>query len=54
MATAQDRTARMREHEHICDGCAQIESECLCEIDPAEVLDCGSVYHPGCSKCEDR
>lgn len=37
-----------------CDGCAQAESECLCGIDIAEVLDCMSVYHPGCRNCEQK
>ncbi len=39
------------EYVGICDGCAQSRDECLCDLDLAEVLDCASVYHPGCSKC---
>ncbi len=40
------------EYVGLCDGCAQSRDECLCDIDIAEVLDCSSVYHPGCRKCE--
>lgn len=40
------------EYEHICDGCAQLVSECLCGVDPAEAADCRSGYHPGCRNCE--
>jgi hypothetical protein len=43
-----------REYDGICDGCAQGCSECLCDIDLAEVLNCDSPYHPGCRKCEAR
>jgi hypothetical protein len=35
-----------------CDGCAQLHSECLCEVDLDEVMDCTSPFHPGCRKCE--
>lgn len=42
------------EYIGICDGCAQSRDECLCDIDIEEVLDCASVYHPGCRKCEQR
>lgn len=42
------------EYVWLCDGCAQSRDECLCDIDIAEVLDCASVYHPGCRKCEQR
>jgi len=38
----------------ICDGCAQLESECLCGLDLAEVLDCASPFHPGCRNCESK
>lgn len=41
-------------YEGLCDGCAQSLSECLCDIDLEEVLDCASVFHPGCRKCEDK
>ena len=41
----------MFEEDHICDGCAQLQSECLCGIDLAEVLDCASPFHPGCQYC---
>lgn len=41
-------------YEHTCDGCAQLESECLCGVDPEDVADCSSVYHPGCRNCEER
>lgn len=40
------------EFDGICDGCAQAESECLCDVDLDDVLDCASVFHPGCSLCE--
>ncbi len=38
--------------DFICDGCAQLASECLCDIDIEDVLDCASIYHPGCRLCE--
>ncbi len=41
-----------RESGGICDGCAQARSECLCDVDLDEVLDCNSPFHPGCRKCE--
>lgn len=41
-----------REYDGICDGCAQAESECLCDVDLADVLDCNHPSHPGCRKCE--
>jgi|SRR6267143_1099030 len=42
----------MNDNEYICDGCAQGISECFCDIDLAEVLDCNSPFHPGCRNCE--
>jgi hypothetical protein len=41
-------------YEGICDGCAQSESECLCDVNLDDVLDCASPFHPGCRKCEAR
>lgn len=43
-----------KEYVGICDGCAQWRSECLCDVDLNEVLDCNSPFHPGCRECEQR
>lgn len=37
-----------------CDGCAQLESECLCDVALDQVSDCNSPYHPGCRNCESK
>jgi hypothetical protein len=42
------------EYEGICDGCAQSVSECLCDVNLDDVLDCNHPFHPGCRKCEQR
>jgi len=36
----------------MCDGCAQLESECLCDVDISDVLNCEHPSHPGCRLCE--
>lgn len=45
---------RMDEYDPTCDGCAQPKSECLCDVDITDALDCNHPSHPGCRKCEVR
>jgi hypothetical protein len=40
------------DYDETCDGCAQARSECLCDVDLRDVLDCNHPSHPGCRHCE--